>query len=251
MRPDYPTWDQIPGLRRLWTVVFGDGNEFLDQFFSTAYSHTRCRGIWDGWEPAASLYWFDCTCQGAKFAYIYAVGTAPSHRNQGLCRVLMADTLDVLRERGYDGAILVPAGEALFAMYRKMGFRDCCTQRQWEVSASVPCPVSELSPQEYENLRKTYLPEGGMVQAGENLDFLCTMARFYRTPEGVLAAYREGDALHGLELLGDSRKAPEIAAALGCTRGTFRGPGADGPAAMYVPLTEACPRPSYFGFPFD
>ena len=33
---DYPTPQQLPGLRQLWQQVFGDTDEFLDAFFSTA-----------------------------------------------------------------------------------------------------------------------------------------------------------------------------------------------------------------------
>ena len=43
MSVTYANENLIPGLRELWKKAFGDTDEFLDLFFSTAYSPDRCR----------------------------------------------------------------------------------------------------------------------------------------------------------------------------------------------------------------
>ena len=68
---------RMPGLRALWKAAFGDSDDFLDMFYTTAYAPHRCRCMVDGDRVAAALYWFDCTCEGQKLAYLYAVATDP------------------------------------------------------------------------------------------------------------------------------------------------------------------------------
>ena len=123
----YPNESLIPGLRELWKKAFGDTDEFLDLFFSTAYAPDRCRCILQGDAVQSVLYWFDCELEGQKIAYIYAVATDPACRGRGLCRMLMEDVMDVLRERGYAAAMLLPQEEWLIRMYAGMGFAPCTT----------------------------------------------------------------------------------------------------------------------------
>ena len=118
----YPNETLIPGLRDLWKKAFGDTDEFLDLFFSTAYAPDRCRCIARGDAVQSVLYWFDCELAGQKMAYIYAVVTDSARRGQGLCRTLLADTHRHLAQQGYQAALLVPAEESLRAMYRKLGY---------------------------------------------------------------------------------------------------------------------------------
>ncbi len=59
----------------------------------------------------------------------------------------------------------------------------------------------QIGPAEYAALRRQYLPEGGVIQEGENLAFLQTHAKFYAGPDFVLAATDDDGALFGVELL--------------------------------------------------
>lgn len=252
MRIDAPTAADLSDLRRLWTAVFGDEDAFLDIFFNTAFAQNRCRCLWDDETLCASLYWFDVSCAGQKLAYLYAIGTAPSHRNQGLCRTLVEDTKTHLKSQGYAGAILVPAGQKLFDMYGKMGFEVCTQVSEYEICAQqAPCQLKRLSPDAYAKLRREFLPEGAVLQEGENLAFLQTQASFFQGTDCLLAASKEDEALHCHEFLGNIQSAPGILTALGCKAGFFRTVGSSKDFSMYCPLIDTCPRPSYFGFAFD
>ena len=55
MSVTYPNENLIPGLRNLWKKAFGDTDEFLDLFFSTAYAPGRCRCIADGEEVSPGV----------------------------------------------------------------------------------------------------------------------------------------------------------------------------------------------------
>lgn len=236
--------------RRLWQEAFGDTDEFLDLFSSTAYAPERSRTITVDGNLAAALYWFDCEYDGKKIAYIYAVATAKVYRGRGLCHQLMEQTHRHLKENGYVGAILVPGSQALFDLYTGMGYKICShiSEMVCEAEGAVDC--REIGMAEYAALRRQFLPQGGVVQEGANLDFLEKQARFFAGPGFLLAAQVNGNTLNGLELLGDHAAASALASAMGCERGRFRIPGNEIPFAMYYSLQDDS-APTYLGFAFD
>ena len=238
-------------LRSLWQLAFGDSAEFIGSFFAAAYAPERCRVIVRDDRVAAALYWLDAEYAGQKFAYIYAVATHPDFRNQGLCRQLMEETHAVLTGQGYSGALLMPAEEGLRQMYGKMGYRECCNVSEFSCKAGAPVPARSVEKDEYARLRRDFLPDGGVIQEGENLDYLATYANFYAGSDFLLAAAPQNGRLHGIELLGNRKAAPGILAALGYGEGTFRTPGEDIPFAMFRPLKENVKSPRYFGLAFD
>lgn len=250
---DYPAPEQLPVLKQLWADAFGDTEDFISGFFSTAFSPLRCRVARENGETAGVLYWFDVTCRGQKMAYFYAVATHPAHRGRGVCRGLMADTHALLRAQGYAGALLVPETEALRNMYASFGYRGAASVAETFCAAgSVPTDLHQIDREEYARLRREYLPEGGVVQEGENLRFFAEQARFYRGTGFLLAAQpTEGESLFGCELLGDAAAAPGILKSLGYAQGTFRTPGEKKPFAMFLPLTKTAQAPAYFGLAFD
>ena len=242
---------QIPALRQLWKIAFGDTDAFLDDFFSTAYAPERSRCVTVDGEVAAALYWLDCGLDNAKLAYIYAVATDPVHRGKGLCRTLMADTAEVLKQAGYQGIVLVPQKPSLIQMYAGMGYVPCSGVTEFHVMAGEPISLGKVTPEEFAALRRELLPKNGVVQEGENLDLLKTQPALY-AGENWLAVTAEVDGMLWCpELLGDPKAAPGITAALGYREGSFRMPGTERPFAMFRPLLKDCPQPAYFGLAFD
>lgn len=251
MNIDYPASYQIPALKALWEIAFGDTEEFLTPFFEIAYAPKRCRGIWLEGHLAAMLYWFPCSCGGQKFAYVYAVATEPEFRGRGLCRSLMEDTAEILKAEGYDGILLYPATESLVQMYRKMGFEHCTTVDEFACEAGTPVRMQTIDLTEYKQLRRQYLPEGGVIQEGALLEFLAGQAVFYMGADFVAAVSEYDGKLHCQELLGNSNAASGILGALGKNNGFFRTTGTSKSFVMGRPLTENCVLPGYFGLPLD
>lgn len=252
MAIDFPQIYQIPQLRQLWKLAFGDEDAFLDSFFGTGFSPERCRCMMDGEIVAAALYWFDCQYAGEKYAYLYAVATHPDYRKQGLCHSLMADTHALLESRGYAGTLLVPQEEGLRKLYSSMGYQNAGTVSEFTCTpAETAAALRQIDGAEYARLRRQYLPRGGVIQEGESIAFLREYAQFYAGWDFLLAAYREEDHLWGMELLGNREAASEILKALNCIRGRFRTPGGEMPFAMFLPLRKTAPVPEYFGHAFD
>ena len=252
MRCEYPTDGQVGQLRQLWRLAFGDSEAFLDLFFGTAYAPERCRCILSDGQAAAALYWFDGGSDGQKYAYLYAIATHPGFRNRGLCRELMENTHALLAEKGYDGVLLKPDGDALRNMYAKLGYRDCGAAAEFDCAAGdKPVALRAISKTEYARLRRTFLPRGGVVQEGENLDFIEGFSRFYAGEDFLLTAAPDGEKLRGIELLGSADAAPGILVSLGYPQGRFRTPGKEIPFAMFRPLHPNAKAPEYFGLAFD
>lgn len=252
MKTDHPTPGDIPALRRLWTAAFGDSGLFLDGFFAKGFSSERCLCLYENGVLAAALYWFDCHFGEEKTAYIYAVATDPVYRGRGFCRALMSAAHDLLRQRGYTLALLVPGSEGLFRMYAGMGYVPCTRVREFTCDAAgEKLPLREITPAEYTTLRQKLLPPGSVVQEGENLAFLQTCTRLFAGENALLAAELSQKEARIVEFLGEESLAPGILQTLGKPRGTFRTPGIEKPFAMALPLTDSTPLPTYFGLAFD
>lgn len=239
------------GLKQLWAAAFGDSEAFIELFFDTAYAPERCLYLTENGQVAAALYWLDGESDGQKFAYIYGVATHPEHRGKGLCRRLMAETHQLLAQQGYAGAVLMPAEPGLRKMYAKMGYRECCCMDQFDCTAGEPVDVRAIGREEYARLRRSLLPEGGLIQEEENLAYLQTYASLYAGKDFLLAAVHEEGALFGMELLGNSNAAPGILGAMGYALGTFRRPGGDIPFGMGILFDKEAKLPSYLGLAFD
>ena len=247
----YPSEHLIPGLRNLWKKAFGDTDEFLDLFFSTAYAPDRCRCIAEGENVQSVLYWFDCFLEDQKLAYIYAVSTDPACRGRGLCRTVMEDTMEVLRARGYAGAILLPQEEWLIAMYAGMGFEPCTTVTEKWFPAGEELSACRIDETEYAALRRVYLPDGGVIQEGENMAFLAGMAKFYKGENFIAAVTTDGEELWCPEFLGDQTAFPGLVKMLDFPAGRARMPGKERQFAMFRSLAKEGKKPSYFGLVFD
>ena len=86
--------DDLPQLKALWALGFGDTEQEIEAFFAISYpAATGFCAEEDGRLIAAAyalpqeLAWGERT---AKAAYLYAVTTARAFRGKGVCRALMA-----------------------------------------------------------------------------------------------------------------------------------------------------------------
>lgn len=249
---EHPGKEHIPQLLKLWKEVFGEYDGFWELFLETAFVPDHCRCIIENQQPIAGLYWFDCSCENENIAYVYAVVTDPQHRGKGLCRKLMEDVHGLLQARGYDSVMLVPADDGLREMYQKMGYENCTGIGSLSCSAgTTPVQIRNIGTEEFSALRRQLLPEGSVLQEGIQLPFLAAQAQLFAGQDFLLAAWLMGNALHGMELLGNTDAAPGILRALGCEKGIFQTPGANEPFSMIYKLHDTAVIPKYFGFSFD
>lgn len=225
-RPSRP--QERSALRQLWKDCFGDTDAFLDLFFSTAYAPERSLVLFEEDTLSGAAYWFNCSMDGRKLAYVYAVAISPPRQGKGLGTALMNALHSALSRQGYDGVLLVPGSEGLRRYYGRFGYRTC-SFRHREVALPSLTPIS---PEQYAALRRDLLPRNGVVQEGENLAFLSGLADFYRAGDGIAVLSKEDGTC--LELLGQTLTGTPV------------------PYAMGLSLTRTpLPEQIYFAFGFD
>ena len=236
------------GLKQLWKIVYGDPDSFIDAFFDVAFSPDRCRCLEENGNVISALYWFDCSYEGGKLAYIYAVATHPDHRGRGLASRLLEDTHTHLKETGYAGAVLKPAS-GLFPFYERLGYETCGYITRFSAEASdAPLPLRQITAEEYSGLRKSFLPENGISQEGVTLEFLSTFASFYASTDALVCANKEEQVV--FEYLGNPHSAPGILSALSVKSAEIPTPGQDIPFAMWHPL-NCTKKPGYLGISLE
>ncbi len=248
----HPEKQDLPRLIQLWKEAFGENEEeFFRLFLKTAYSSKRCLAAFESEELCSALYWFDCDLDGNKIAYMYGVATFEKFRGKGICRSVMEKAKEILKKRGYQGIVLVPAKPSLFSFYEKMGFQIRTTLDEFSaVQGEEEIPLKKISGRKYAYLRRKAIPKGGVLQEKENLKFLKTQFLFY-AGDGFLAAVRkEGETLFCGELLGDKSVAPKLLKTLGFKQGKFRTVGNNRDYAVFCPIEQIQP-PLYFAFAFD
>lgn len=159
------TPEDIPALRALWTLAFGDGGAYLDNFFDAYYKPERMIVLEQGSEVRAMTAWFDTSFvvpgQGEyRAAYLYAVATHPDCRGQGLAGRLLAWADDHFRALNIPAVTTVPAEPSLHNFFGANGFRECfchdevtltlCTQQ-------APFTLEPIPPETYAGLRDAIL----------------------------------------------------------------------------------------------
>ncbi len=236
------------GLKQLWKIVFGDPDSFIDAFFDVAFSPDRCRCLEENGNAISTLYWFDCSYEGGKLAYIYAVATHPEHRGKGLASRLLEDTHAHLKAEGYAGAVLKPA-KGLFPFYERLGYETCGYITRFSADAAdPPLPLRQITADEYGRLRKSILPDNGIIQEGVTLEFLSTFASFYACSDALLCANAQEQII--FEYLGNPHSAPGILEALCVKSAEIPTPGREIPFAMWHPL-NCTKMPGYLGITLE
>jgi len=239
----------ITKLKELWMRAFGDSRESVDAFFETAYDSAHSAVLCLENQPVSALYWLDYRWGNEKLAYIYAVATDEAFRGQGYGRKLMNTAHETLQKQGYAGAVLVPAQTHLVSWYEKQGYRTFYFGKKQEISAGVPLEISQISGEEYQNLRKKIKPAA--PQPGKELyDYFATYGGFYQAEKCLFAAALQGETVYFQEFLGTQELLPGAVASLGAQRGIVTLPDEKTPFAMLYRFRNG-PVPDYFSFPLD
>lgn len=160
-------------LRAVWTAVFGDGDEFLNPFFSMVYLGNTALVCDIGGKIIASVYPLhvgNIVCKNVKkpCIMIYALGTLPEYRGLGCASSLMnacdEDAVYVLR----------PASDSLFDFYANLGYEPCFYYNNGiftaeNIAACTNCTVTCLSPEQYGKKREELLKNILHIEYRENI----------------------------------------------------------------------------------
>lgn len=273
LRPSTP--DDIPRLRELWVLAFGDGGDYLDNFFTNYYQPSRVLVLEQEGVINAMTAWYPSTFYtqnpqigDLRCGYLYAVATHPDCRGQGLASKLLAFCDEYLKEEGYHGVTTVPARPDLHIFFGQNGFHECFYQGEQEIlSTELPTPVGNLAlapvtPENYIQLRKNFLRDiphvdldldGFVYQAGASK---LSGGGLYSLGDQALLCLEGGEAgdCYVKELLGDEVALSLLHTVFPAQRYFVRRPQGDWQFGMLKWLCEIpwdWENQAYLGFAFD
>ncbi len=112
--------------KRLWQEVFGDDDEFVDEFLMHHYANNKMLRVADSDNNYISmLHIVPFESEIGPIAYIYGVATHPNHRKAGHASQLLRSAIEqVLATRSFAAIALIPSDEPLRGYYAKFGFQD-------------------------------------------------------------------------------------------------------------------------------
>lgn len=199
-----PTWADLPRLTELWQEAFGDDREDVENFQETAFSCDRAL-LAQEQNPVAGIYWMDAQIAGQKVAYLYALAVQKAYRSRGIGKRLLEKTMEILKEEGYQAAILVPGEESLYTYYEKAGFVPFGKTQKLSIEKKVPgLPAKKISPEIYLALRQKVNPDVQWTEAA--ISYLGRFCDFYTGGEWLLAISRDG----AQEFVGNPADLPHI-----------------------------------------
>lgn len=188
----------VPALKELWKLAFGDEDAYIDHFFTQYYRPERMLVLEEDGEVRAMTAWFDMPVVSAEgtvwpSAYLYAVATHPDCRGKGFASRLLTFADQWLGEKGFVCLTTVPARPDLHVFFGQNGFQECFALEQREYIPRIkiaPAPLENVGPEAYGMLRErvlagtdhvSYAPlaldyqagtctlsGGGLYQVGEN-----------------------------------------------------------------------------------
>ena len=110
--------------RALWHDVFGDEREFIDLFMTEVYRPENMLVCEEQGRVVSMLHIVEMSTSLGRAGYLYAIATAADYRGRGYASKLIEEALVVMRQRGYDMAMLIPAAKDLKGYYARFGFED-------------------------------------------------------------------------------------------------------------------------------
>lgn len=119
----------IPGLKEIWHISFGDSKEYIDMFMEQQFKEALTV-VYEEDEKIFSMFFLfrcDFSIKGRNHPsfYLYAAATLPQHRGKGIMGKMLEFSKSYAAEKDLDFIILSPAEKSLYDYYKRFGFKTC------------------------------------------------------------------------------------------------------------------------------
>ena len=146
----------IPTLKKLWQVCFGDEISYIDTFFDEMFVADNTVVAQIDNSVAGVVHLLKRTLNDKTFLYGYAIGVFPGQRGKNICKSM----LDKIREYTKKNNILFglhPANEKLAEFYQKIGLNVMYSLKEVDAtnfSYDQKYVLSDITPKEFLKMRK-------------------------------------------------------------------------------------------------
>lgn len=114
---------EIPALKELHRVAFGDSDAYIDFFFSRRFHPELCVAAFEGKDAVSAVYArllsFTLFSRPVTLPFLTGVATMPHRRGQGLASKLVLEMHERLKAAGYPLVLLHPFNHDF---YRRLGY---------------------------------------------------------------------------------------------------------------------------------
>lgn len=119
----------IPSLKEIWRISFGDGDEYINMFMDEQFEKAETVVREEDGKVVSMLFLFRCSFsisgKGHPSFYLYAAATLPEYRGRGIMGDMLVFSKDYASKKGMDFIILSPAEKGLYDYYGRFGFLKC------------------------------------------------------------------------------------------------------------------------------
>lgn len=128
----------IPGLREIWHISFGDSKEYIDMFMEHQFKGARTVVYEEDSKILSMFFLFRCDFSINEKThpsfYLYAAATLPQYRGKGIMGKMLEFSKLYAAEKNFDFIILSPAEKSLYDYYSRFGFKACFKSKKITLS---------------------------------------------------------------------------------------------------------------------
>lgn len=208
------TEQDVPAMKELWKLCFGDEDAYIDRHFRCYYENKRefvaeAEGQVVSMLITFPFYMTDAWGEMRPACYIYAFCTHPDFRGKGYGRELLSYAEKLAKAEGCIATIMIPGEKSLFDFYQTLGYSADIWMNEetmlatGELSSLTPKPCF---PYQYRNQRECYLD--GICHIIYPRDVMYYQQRLSKSAGGDLLTV--GEALAAVEVYGDTLMVKEL-----------------------------------------
>lgn len=171
-------FSDIPSLKKIWKICFGDEETYIDFFFEERFSSLTGLIFEFDNEIAGGMYLMECSLisNGIKKNgfYGYAIGILPKYRGKGVYAFVQKKLIEYFSKNDLF-FILSPANEKLTRFYKSLGLKECSFVSEKEYfpeNLIYEINTKELDTTSFERLRNKHFNSNFIVWDKTALDYV-------------------------------------------------------------------------------
>lgn len=143
----------VAALRGNWRLSFGDGEPYLDFFFSRRFVPENTVVACSDDRVIAQLFLLPADLRTGNDLlaadYLFAAATHPAYRGRGIMTSLLAAARTICAERRKDAIVLLPGTTELYRYYKNNGFKTAFYRRRLHITrealSALAAPIRETA----------------------------------------------------------------------------------------------------------
>jgi len=149
------TNSDIPKLKKLWQICFGDRMRYIDVFFENMFVPENTLVAEIDKTLAGVVYVLKRNLGKKEFLYGYAIGVFPEFRGRNICKIML-DKIKDYTDKNNCLFGLHPANEKLAKFYQKIGLKKMYSLKEvdaTEFASHKKFAIDDISEDEFYNMR--------------------------------------------------------------------------------------------------